>query len=52
MGDFTMTEKKLIKTVKIVKRLTNVGAYKMAGSFLSNVLLQKTKSPLCDAIKV
>ena len=49
-GDFTMTEKKSIKTVKIMTRLTNVGAYKMAGSFQSNVLLRKSVRLPCATL--
>ena len=50
VSDFTMTEKKSIKTVKIMTRLTNVGAYKMAGSFQSNVLLRKSVRLPCATL--
>ena len=49
-GWFHHDRKKSIKTVKIVTRLTNMGAYKMAGSFLSNVLLRMTVRLPCATL--
>ena len=47
---FHHDRKKSIKTVKIITRLTNVGAYKMAGSFQLNVLLRKSVRLPCATV--